>query len=575
MTDSLQEATALFERHLDQARATGPRATTARMLLQLFALRFLSRAIRPDDSQGSWQRMMDSTSTDPIRVQKTLDRLATFVERAHPELEGVFTNQLLPTLLDAGSLLREWVYSLGRIGTLFGSETARFGIWFDAVMDSSVTRGTAALQSTTPRNVADLMVRLAEGAPGESYHDPCVGLGTILAAVTSHTYEGVARIRLSGQDIDPSSAALARLRLFLLRARTVRIKVGDVLREPLFVEKISRPRLLPGQPPEHVNSDDLETFDVVLCDPPYGQRLANIEFADHDRYKRFGHGKPGKGSSDLAFLQHCIACLKPGGRAIVLTAHGPLFRGGGDGEIRKNLIDHDLVDTVIGLPFGTLPGLSLEPALIVFRRGKKATRKNRILFVDASTKRNALRNSTEWEELADNIVWASSGKDVEKFSRSVSVEEIKSNGYSLQPRRYVVHEKEPATSFDIQAALVQASAHEAEAANHAAQMTEALRELDVTTPWGPSSELRKRLSTLTPRERRVFDAIVRGRLNKQIAAELGTVEKTIKVHRSRIMHKMRANSLVQLVLMAQGAGIHLSAEGMGGEGLEGAARPSS
>jgi FixJ family two-component response regulator len=83
----------------------------------------------------------------------------------------------------------------------------------------------------------------------------------------------------------------------------------------------------------------------------------------------------------------------------------------------------------------------------------------------------------------------------------------------------------------------------------------------VTAPWGPPSALHERLSTLTHRERQVFDAIIRGRLNKQIAAELGTVEKTVKVHRARIMQKMRANSIVQLFLMAQSAGIHLAAEG--------------
>ena len=65
----------------------------------------------------------------------------------------------------------------------------------------------------------------------------------------------------------------------------------------------------------------------------------------------------------------------------------------------------------------------------------------------------------------------------------------------------------------------------------------------------------RRLSTLTPRERQVFELVVRGRLNKQIAAELGTVEKTVKVHRSRVMHKMGAHSLAELVRLAGSLGI--------------------
>ena len=65
----------------------------------------------------------------------------------------------------------------------------------------------------------------------------------------------------------------------------------------------------------------------------------------------------------------------------------------------------------------------------------------------------------------------------------------------------------------------------------------------------------ERLATLTPREREVLEHVVRGRLNKQIAADLGTVEKTIKVHRARVMHKMGARSLAELVQLAGSAGI--------------------
>jgi FixJ family two-component response regulator len=65
----------------------------------------------------------------------------------------------------------------------------------------------------------------------------------------------------------------------------------------------------------------------------------------------------------------------------------------------------------------------------------------------------------------------------------------------------------------------------------------------------------ERLGTLTPRERQVFEQVVAGRLNKQIAAELGIVEKTIKVHRARVMRKMQANSLVELVHLAAVAGV--------------------
>jgi FixJ family two-component response regulator len=75
--------------------------------------------------------------------------------------------------------------------------------------------------------------------------------------------------------------------------------------------------------------------------------------------------------------------------------------------------------------------------------------------------------------------------------------------------------------------------------------------------WETRNTILGRMTTLTPRERQVFELVVAGRLNKQIAAELGTVEKTIKVHRSRVMQKLHANSLIQLIDIAKLAGIRV------------------
>lgn len=73
--------------------------------------------------------------------------------------------------------------------------------------------------------------------------------------------------------------------------------------------------------------------------------------------------------------------------------------------------------------------------------------------------------------------------------------------------------------------------------------------------WSSRDSVSERLSTLTPRERQVFEKVVSGRLNKQIAAELGIVEKTIKVHRARMMRKMNAASIVELVHLASLLGV--------------------
>jgi FixJ family two-component response regulator len=73
--------------------------------------------------------------------------------------------------------------------------------------------------------------------------------------------------------------------------------------------------------------------------------------------------------------------------------------------------------------------------------------------------------------------------------------------------------------------------------------------------WETRHTIAGRMATLTPRERQVLEKVVAGRLNKQIAAELGTVEKTIKVHRSRVMQKLHAGSLIQLIEIANLGGV--------------------
>ena len=75
------------------------------------------------------------------------------------------------------------------------------------------------------------------------------------------------------------------------------------------------------------------------------------------------------------------------------------------------------------------------------------------------------------------------------------------------------------------------------------------------------AEVQARLLSLTPREREVLEGVIRGQLNKQIAADLGTVEKTIKVHRARVMEKMQAESVPELVRLAQRGGLNVSDQG--------------
>jgi type I restriction-modification system DNA methylase subunit len=462
MADPVPQLQGMFESSIDYARSVGATGSTARLLLQLFALRFLSVTVE----QLALSKAQLGSVGDSFQAKKQFEELANQTEAFLPELQGVFTDHVMPSLRSMDPLLREWIPRLYQMGPLLKDSEPVFGKWFDSICDTVLGSGSTGLQYSTARPVADLMLRLSGAGPQHSIHDPSAGLGTLLAAAATQYSQNAGTLVLSGQEVDPGIAALARLRLFLLGARRASIKVGDVLRQPRFIEKqaTSGSRGLVVAP-----VSNLEKFDVVLCDPPYGQRLGSAEFAQRDEYRRFQHGLPGRTSSDVAFLQHALACTKPGGCTLVLIAHGPLFRSG-DAEVRQNLVAADVVEAVIGLPSGTLPGLSIEPALILCRQQKEPSRQRRVSFVDASDRREALRTPAAWRQFSNELVSiVVEGRSVEGLAHVATVEEIGKNQFSLQPRRYV-ERKETRNRHDTRVLLSKAAQFETEARRHAAEM---------------------------------------------------------------------------------------------------------
>lgn len=476
MTDTSSQLDGLWETNVDYARSIGFSGAT-RTLLYLFALRFLSTQDKILEGLWGEVRIRHGRFSGNLGLaREMLQKLTQGVEKRFPELEQVFTQQLLPGLGSAESLLDRWVWGLDVLGASVKVTSSDFGHWFDRMCETIAVGGADGFQFATPRPLAELMVHLAAPTFGESVHDPCAGVGTILAAAVTRVGNPQNLPALSGQEIEPGVVALAQLRLFLLGASEIRLRSGDVIRHPEFVQNVTetdffgRSRLTKG--------NDLETFDVVLCDPPYGQRFGDIHFAEFDPYRRFVYGRPGRTSGDLAFVQHAIACLKPHGRAVTLIPHGPLFRGGADVRIRTNMIADDVIDAVIGLPSGMLPGLSLELALLLCRRDKKESgRPERVLFIDASQRRDALGTSSKWQALADEIVSiCANSTDVPSFARVVARTEIEHNLCSLQPRRYISREDQT-QSVDIRATLAEAVRHERDAVRHAELMERLLEQL--------------------------------------------------------------------------------------------------
>lgn len=190
-------------------------------------------------------------------------------------------------------------------------------------------------------------------------------------------------------------------------------------------------------------------MDAVVSNPPYSQAW-DPSGKEHDpRYNRFGLAP--KGKADYAFLLHDLYHIKLDGIMTIVLPHGVLFRGGEEGEIRKNLIENNHIDTIIGLPANIFFGTGIPTIIMVLKQHRENTD---VLIIDASKgfvkegKNNKLRAS-DIKRISDTVIRRES---VEKYAKVVDREEIRANEYNLNIPRYV-DSSESAESWDVYASM--------------------------------------------------------------------------------------------------------------------------
>ena len=192
-------------------------------------------------------------------------------------------------------------------------------------------------------------------------------------------------------------------------------------------------------------------LDAVVSNPPYSQKW-DPQHKDADpRYARFGVAP--KSKADYAFLLHDLYHLKPNGIMAIVLPHGVLFRGGEEGIIRKQLIENDHLETIIGLPSNIFFGTGIATVILVLRQQRKSSD---VLFVDASKgyvkegKNNKLR-ACDIKKITDVVIARAA---VPGFSRLVPKTELQgdTNDYNLNIPRYV-DSSEPPESWDLYASM--------------------------------------------------------------------------------------------------------------------------
>jgi type I restriction enzyme M protein len=268
-------------------------------------------------------------------------------------------------------------------------------------------------------------------------------------------------VTLHGQEKNLGTWAICKMNMLLHGLSDARIEKGDTIREPKLV-----------------HGGELMLYDRVIANPPFSLDKWGAEMAAEDPFQRFHYGLPPKNMGDYAFVQHMLATLSAKGMVGVVMPLGVLFRGSGDGDIRKGMVDDDLFEAVIGLPENLFYGTGIPATILILNRDKPKKRKGKILFIHAAESFEARSNQNVLrpDDVKRIVAAFRNYADEVRFSRVVPVEEIKENDYNLNISRYV-DTLEPEQAIDVAASMIELRKLEAERDASAGKMDSLLKEL--------------------------------------------------------------------------------------------------
>lgn len=277
----------------------------------------------------------------------------------------------------------------------------------------------------TPRSVVHLLGLILDPHEGETIYDPACGTGGMLLECVAHlkdNKEDYRTLKLYGQEKNLTSSSIARMNMFLHGIEDFQIVRGDTLRNPVFFE-----------------GDHLKTFDCVIANPPFSLKEWGAENWAYDPFGRNIAGVPPQGNGDMAWVQHMIRSMNSTGRMTVVLPHGALFRKGAEGRIREALIQQDMLEAVIGLGPNIFYGTQLAACVMVFRQNKEATKKGKVVFIDASEQVRVGRAQNFLEPAHVNQIfsWYQAFYNVTNYVKVASLEEIRENDFNLNIPLYI------------------------------------------------------------------------------------------------------------------------------------------
>ncbi len=292
----------------------------------------------------------------------------------------------------------------------------------------------------TPSEVVWLLVSLLKPTAGMKIYDPTAGSGGMLIQTRNYLIgqgENAQNLSLYGQEMNLNTWAICKMNMFLHGVFNADIRKGDTLGDP-----------------QHTRGGELMFFDRVIANPPFSLKKWGKDAADSDPYGRYPYGTPPKDAGDLAFIQHMIASLNAEGKMGVVVPHGVLFRGSSEKDIRKGILEDDLLEAVVGLPSALFYGTGIPAALLIINKNKPSDRKGKVLFINGELgfTQGKTQNKLRDEDIQHILNVYDAYEDEKRYSKVVSMDEIRENDYNLNIRRYA-DTSPPPEQFDVKAIL--------------------------------------------------------------------------------------------------------------------------
>lgn len=317
------------------------------------------------------------------------------------------------------------------------------------ISNFAANAGKKAGEFYTPHEVSVLMSEIIahhlQDCEEIKIYDPTSGSGSLLINIGQSVAKHINdknKIKYYAQELKENTYNLTRMNLVMrgILPDNIVTRCGDTLEDdwPYFDDN-----------DKDNTYEPLTNLDAVVSNPPYSQKWDSTGKEHDPRFMSYGVAP--KTKADYAFLLHDLYHLRAGGIMTIVLPHGVLFRGGDEGEIRKNLIENNNIDAIIGLPANIFFGTGIPTIIMVLKKGRT---NDDVLIIDASKgfakegKNNKLR-ARDIKKIADTY---NDRLEIPHFSRKVSRKEIRENDYNLNIPRYV-DSSEKAESIDIYASM--------------------------------------------------------------------------------------------------------------------------